>query len=519
MRRRVVGPRWPAPGAHGGDGVGERAAGAVPLTGLLEQADLDELAHVGRDVGGQRRRLLLDVLHRDGQRAVADERAAARDGLVADDAERVDVAGGGGVPAERLLRGDVLRGAHHHAGLRHRRGVDGLGDAEVGELHLTGRGDQDVARLHVAVHEARGVRDLQRPPGLLEHVEGVPQRQPPGALEHGVQRFAGDHLHHQVGGATGVVEFGLAVVVDAGDAGVVQHGDGARLGAEPLDELGVRRELRLEHLDGDLAAEAGVRRLPDLAHAARGDESLKTVAVGQRHSDARAHDPSRSAAAMVARPIGAASAPPVAANRSPPFSTRTAMATFGCLRRGEGDVPGVGRGVARVGAVFGRARLGSDLDARDGTRLLGHLLGVDHQVRKCSGDLQGHRPAQFPWARRADVGKVGSLQVLDQIRLHRHPAVGDGRGDHRVLQRGERDVLLADARHAEGGVVADRADGRRPTCSGIGAGAPSRPNASAVLRSASAPVLMPSSTNAVLHDFANAVRNVAVGSLPHDEPP
>ena len=297
--------------------------------------------------------------------------------------------------AERLLGRDVLRGAHHHAGLGHRGGVDGLGDAEVGELHLPGRGDQDVARLDVAVHQARGVGDLQRAAGLLEHVECVPQRQPSGALDHGVQRLAVDQLHHQVGGAARVVELGLAVVVDAGDAGVVEHGDRAGLGAEPLDELGVGRELGLEHLDGDLAAEPGVQALPHLAHAAGGDEPLQPVAVGQRHSDARAHDPSRSAAAMVARPIGAASAPPVADNRSPPFSTRTAMATLGALAGANAMYQACGGVLRGIGAVLGRARLGCDLHAGDGSLLLSHLLGADHQIRKCSGDLRGHRPPEL----------------------------------------------------------------------------------------------------------------------------
>ena len=40
---------------------------------------------------------------------------------------------------QRLLGGDVLGGAHHHAGLGDGRGVDGLGDTEVGELDLSGR--------------------------------------------------------------------------------------------------------------------------------------------------------------------------------------------------------------------------------------------------------------------------------------------------------------------------------------------------------------------------------------------
>ena len=192
-----------------------------------------------------------------------------------------------------------------------------------------GRRDEDVAGLDVAVHQACGVRDLQGAAGLLEHVQRVAQRQPAGALEHGVQRLAVDEFHHQVRGAALAVHVGLAVVVDAGDARMVEHRDRACLGAEPFDELGVLGVLGLEHLDRDAAAQPGVDAFPDLAHAAGGDQPLQPVAAGQRHSDAGTHEPSRSAAAMVARPIGAASAPPVADNRSPPFSTSTATATLG----------------------------------------------------------------------------------------------------------------------------------------------------------------------------------------------
>ncbi|CKR63826.1 Uncharacterised protein [Mycobacterium tuberculosis] len=57
------------------------------------------------------------------------------------------------------------------------------------------------------------------------------------------------------------------------------------------------------------------------------------------------------------------------------------------------------------------------------------------------------------------------------------------------------------------------------TCSGVGRGGLSRPNARAMLRRASAPVRMPSWTNAVLHDLTNASRSDTVGSSPHGAPP
>ena len=284
-----VGPRRAAAGAHGGDRVGERPAAAVPHARVLHQRDLDQLAHIGRQVGGQRGGRLLDVLHRHRQRAVAGERPLARNHFVANDSQRVDVAGGGRVMTQGLFGCDVLGGAHHHPGLGDRCGVDGLGDAEVGELHLPGRGDQDVARLDVAVHQAGGVGDLQGATGLLEHVQRVPQRQPAGALDHRVQRLAVDQLHHQVGGAALAVHVGFAVVVHAAMPGWLSIATVRASARNRSTNSGSDENSGLEHLDRDAAAQPAVDGLPHLAHAAGGDQPLQAVAARQRHSNAGAH--------------------------------------------------------------------------------------------------------------------------------------------------------------------------------------------------------------------------------------
>ena len=97
--------------------------------------------------------------------------------------------------------------------------------------------------------------------------------------------------------------------------------------------------------------------------------------------------------------------------------------------RREGDVPGVRRGIARISTVLRRAGLRCDLHAGDGSLLLRHLLGGDHQIRKCIRDLLGPRPPLLARSRRADVREVGSLQIIDKVGLHGHPFIRDGRGD------------------------------------------------------------------------------------------
>ena len=173
-RRCRVRSRWPSPGAHRGDRVGELSPVPVPHGGVLHERDVDQLTDIGRQVGRQRRGCLFDVFHGDREGAVTGERPFARKCFVANDSQGIDIARRDGILAERLLGGDVLGGTHHHPGLGHRGGVDGLGDAEVGQFHLAGRCDEDVARLDVAVHQTGGVRDLECAAGLLQHVQGVP---------------------------------------------------------------------------------------------------------------------------------------------------------------------------------------------------------------------------------------------------------------------------------------------------------------------------------------------------------
>ena len=60
-----------------------------------------------------------------------------------------------------LFRGQVLGGAHHLAGLGQRHLVGQAGDAEVGDLDAAVRGDQQVARLDVAVDQALRVGNRQ----------------------------------------------------------------------------------------------------------------------------------------------------------------------------------------------------------------------------------------------------------------------------------------------------------------------------------------------------------------------
>ena len=264
-------------GGRGGgvaQGGGEGRAVGEAVGRVLGERRADDGAQVGRDPVGQLGDGVAHVRERGRDGGGGVEGTLADEALVGHDPEGVDVGGGHGGAALGLLGREVLRRAHHLAGLGQRHALGGPGDAEVGDLHPTVGRDEQVGRLHVAVHDAGGVRGADGVGGLREeapHRVGVHRAAGPDQVR---QRLAVDQLHHQVGprhvrAVAGLR--GLAEVEDRGDVGVVQRRRVVGLGLEPGPEGGVVGVLRLEQLHRDRAAERGVARAPHLAHAARRD--------------------------------------------------------------------------------------------------------------------------------------------------------------------------------------------------------------------------------------------------------
>ena len=144
---------------------GKRAAGSLTSDRLISSRTS------GRQLVGQRLGLLPHLLERDRDRVVAVEGGVPGEALVADQAERVDVAGRRGQPALGLLGREVLGGADDLAGAGQRDAAGRPGDAEVGDLHAAVGADQDVAGLDVAVHHAGPVRLTEAEGGLPEERE------------------------------------------------------------------------------------------------------------------------------------------------------------------------------------------------------------------------------------------------------------------------------------------------------------------------------------------------------------
>src|SRR6202008_4125761 len=132
-------------------------------------------------------RILPDVLVRHADRAVTDERGVAAQQLVQHAAGGVHVGAGVDRLAARLFRGEVLGGADHGAGLRHRGRAagQGPGDAEVHDLDLAVLVQHHVAGLDVPVDDAVPVAELQGGADVGGYFQGAAGHQPP---------FGGQHL-------------------------------------------------------------------------------------------------------------------------------------------------------------------------------------------------------------------------------------------------------------------------------------------------------------------------------------
>jgi hypothetical protein len=153
------------------------------------------------------------------------------------------------------------------------------GEAEVEELGA-GTRQHHVAGLQVAVHDPGAVRGVERLSDLRAEAQDLRQRQ--RSLREALrERLALDQLEHHVVQLV-ALDARAADVVDRTDVRVVQRRDALRLALEAGAELGVRRELRRQQLDGDLAVELRVARAVDLAHAAGAERSGHLVAAEAR---------------------------------------------------------------------------------------------------------------------------------------------------------------------------------------------------------------------------------------------
>ena len=244
---------------------------------LLERLgdDAIELRGQQRRERRRRRRHTREQRLEHSDRRRARERQPARRHLVADDAAGEEIGAAIDVAASRLLRRHIRHGAERDpdrrrvlAGCARRvglafgaaRGERELRDAEVEHLRLPAARDEDVRRLDVAVHDALGVRGIERVGDLDRDVERAIEGQRP-ARDLFLERAAVEQLHHHV-----LLAVVLADVVQRADVRMVQRRGDARLATEPVERLAARGQLRRQELQRDVPPEPHVFGAVDDAH-------------------------------------------------------------------------------------------------------------------------------------------------------------------------------------------------------------------------------------------------------------
>ena len=169
------------------------------------------------------------------------ERRLAGQALVQQAAERVHVRAAVDRLAFDLLGGDVRRRAERAPVQQRATLVDEAArEAEVGEVDVLAGVEQDVRRLHVAVHEAARVRRVERARDLrADRAAPAPGRAAPSLRSSARRSRALDVAHRQVQPAVG-----LAGVVDRDDVRVLERRCELGLAQEALAEALVQGELR-----------------------------------------------------------------------------------------------------------------------------------------------------------------------------------------------------------------------------------------------------------------------------------
>ena len=247
---------------------------------LLGEAFRNDALQRGRDFGRDfpdRHGLAFQHRGQRGDFGVAGKGTGTGQHFIEDTPEGKDVRARVYIFPLRLLGRHIEDGADGMAGQRERhfRGraagrTAQLSEAEVEQLHQAALGDHHVARLQVAMHDARFMRGGQ----CVGHLDGVlnhgPRRHP--SLADGLANgFAGDAFHHDVIGA-GL----LPDLVHRHDIRMIQRGRGLGFAQESKARIFIDGAGR-ENLDGDGAMQDLIHRLIDNAHAARAERVLNGV--------------------------------------------------------------------------------------------------------------------------------------------------------------------------------------------------------------------------------------------------
>ncbi len=263
-----------------GEARGERRDVGRAQRGIAREARADRVEQLGRQIRATRGeidgRIRHDPRQQTGRREALERERAAQE-LVQHDPERPDVRAGVDVARIPDLLGGHVRGRAEQ-GVRPRqrieRVVGELRDAEIDHARAPSsvgqRGQEEVRRLQIAVHDPARVRLRDPVRGLEQVADGLVGRERPAGAELVGERHAVDVLEHDGEPRVGELED----VEHAHDVIAPQPRGGAGLPEQPrVTGLAPGRE----HLDRDALSEQRVARGHDDAHAPLAEDPLDDV--------------------------------------------------------------------------------------------------------------------------------------------------------------------------------------------------------------------------------------------------
>ena len=265
------------------------ARAPVTFRRLFPEGACDDLLQTfGHEVGlGPGVGLLGHHLGHHLRHARARERVHAGEHLVEHDAQREEVGPLVQGVAESLFRRQVVEGADDHPfarmKVRPRRVAGALGEdlaePEVEYFHVTVGCEHEVRRRDVPMQDAALMRDLQALERLNRDVEALRDREAPPVHDL-VQALAFEVFEDEIEGSRRdphVARVRRREVVDRDHVRMVQSRDGTRFVHETPAHLRVTLEGGREDLDGDLAAQRGIRREVDLSHPTAAEQAENLV--------------------------------------------------------------------------------------------------------------------------------------------------------------------------------------------------------------------------------------------------
>ncbi len=156
--------------------------------------------------------------------------------------------------------------------------LNGERDTEIRDERLA-IVQQDVLGLDVAVDHAVAVRVVERARHFARDAHGFANRKLPLARQSCAQRLAGDYRHHVVQQSVSIATVEqrkyVRMLQPCCRANLAQETIGAQCGTE----------IRMKHLDRDIAIVPQIMREIDGSHPASAELALDAVAVGERRCE------------------------------------------------------------------------------------------------------------------------------------------------------------------------------------------------------------------------------------------